>query len=116
MYVNDAFAADKANAEASGKVFNGTSFDYYNHPHNADGVRINELEESVIEKYYKSFCLSQLTAACRKLSVSYHSNGCQMKKAEMLSTLDDYFAGRKGKILHCYCCLLNSIHSHFSFS
>ena len=42
-YVNDAFAAAKANAKALGNEFSGTKYDYYNHPHNADGVRINDL-------------------------------------------------------------------------
>ena len=97
-YVNDAFAAAKANAKALGNEFSGTKYDYYKHPHNADGVRINDLEESVIEENYKSFSLLQSIAACRKLSISYNRGVAPMNKAEIHSALGEYFAGRNGKI------------------
>ena len=97
-YVNDAVAAAKANAKASGNKFSGSMYDYYKYPNNADGVLINEMEESAIKANYKSFTGQQAVAACRALNISYSKNSKTMNKAQLQSTLDDYFAGKEGKI------------------
>lgn len=97
-YVNDAVAAAKANAKASGNKFSGSVYDYYNYPNNADGVLINEMEESAIKENYKSMTGSQAVAACRALNISYSKNNKVMNKAQLQSTLDDYFDGKEGKI------------------
>ena len=97
-YVNDAVAAAKANAKASGNKFSGSMYDYYKYPNNADGVLINEMEESAIKANYKSFTGSQAVAACRALNISYSKNNKVMNKAQLQSTLDDYFDGKEGKI------------------
>ena len=97
-YVNDAVAAAKANAKASGNKFSGSVYDYYNYPNNADGVLINEMEESAIKENYKSFTGQQAVAACRALNISYSKNNKLMNKVQLQSTLDDYFDGKEGKI------------------
>ena len=111
-YVTNAYAEAKANAEKMGTEFSGTKYDYYNHPNKEDGTPIYEMEESAIKENYKSFNGGQLYAACRALKIAYNTGTRNMYNAEVLSTLDDYFDGKEGKIsmfvIVCHCCPFNS--------
>ena len=97
-YVTNAYAEAKANAEKMGTKFSGTKYDYYNHPNKEDGTPIYTMEESLIKENYKSFIGGQLFAACRALKIAYNTGTRNMNNAELLSTLDDYFDGKEGKI------------------
>ena len=116
-YVTNAYAEAKANAEKMGTKFSGTKYDYYNHPNKEDGTPIYEMEESAIKENYKSFNGGQLYAACRALKIAYSTGTRNMSNAEVLSTLDDYFKGKKGKI-SMFVIVVIAVHStrpHLSF-
>ena len=116
-YVTNAYAEAKANAEKTGTKFSGTKYDYYNHPNKEDGTPIYEMEESAIKENYKSFNGGQLYAACRALKIAYSTGTRNMSNAEVLSTLDDYFKGKKGKI-SMFVIVVIAVHStrpHLSF-